>query len=584
MLFLNIRRVNKGVKQMNILKDKYNIDVSKVTHRMVIKCPHCGDHRAKKVGAQTMQLYNDKDGIRFKCFNNNCKYSEFTFIPNAETDIEREGEEAEAPTFTFIPKDIKLPIGENVITYKYTNMNGDILFYICRTENKIFFPLAYDGTSWYRNKPKLKALYGIEDLNKSDKVIIVEGEKARDYGKKLFPNSAVITWASGSKAVAMGDWDLIQNKTIMIVPDNDDAGLEVVSKLIELLPNSNIIKVADVSNFPDKGDLADIYEMGNEGKILLQEAFGNSTDHTKANTVVEGQALYDDILEDITSIKEGFKFGWDNMDKLLRYPESGLVVIQGRTNHGKSAFMINSCAKLVDEQEDITCVYVSYEMPKSQIGLRFIKVFNDVIFNPDCGYKDNKMFINKIKEGDLKGLDKFKKYVDNNKLIITDSNISVSSILTCLDQLAKQNKRVILFLDYLQLVPIESKKEQRYFELKNMVELIRQKVNQHKFVLVGGSQLTNGDNPYADQSRESKDITFTAELVLKIWNKQAALSTGTYKETKEGIKEYYDTTQGSFIVDVVKSRQSATGLHFGFDLEGGSIMREVKQLEEKTEF
>ncbi len=60
------------------------------------------------------------------------------------------------------------------------------------------------------------------------RVIVVEGETTRDAVQNLFPEIPVITWVGGSNAVSKSNWDAVKDKDLIIVPDNDEAGLKAV--------------------------------------------------------------------------------------------------------------------------------------------------------------------------------------------------------------------------------------------------------------------------------------------------------------------------------------------------------------------
>ena len=126
--------------------------------------------------------------------------------------------------------------GKASAVWKYHDANGQLLGYICRFDKprggKEVLPHTFcrsnDGRTMWRwlGFPKPRPLYGLESLaaNASANVIIVEGEKAVDAGRRLAPNCVVITWPGGSKAIRHVDWFPLSGRKILIIPDADQPG------------------------------------------------------------------------------------------------------------------------------------------------------------------------------------------------------------------------------------------------------------------------------------------------------------------------------------------------------------------------
>lgn len=140
--------------------------------------------------------------------------------------------------------------------WSYRNKQGQILFYIYRYDlkdgRKIFCPWSYtDKGSWMKKAWKdPRPLYNLHLLEKRPKnpVLIVEGEKAADAANKIAGSIYnVITWPGGAKAINKVDWTPLKNKSILIWPDNDEAGItcakDIAWELRDLCPE---IKVLDV--------------------------------------------------------------------------------------------------------------------------------------------------------------------------------------------------------------------------------------------------------------------------------------------------------------------------------------------------
>lgn len=66
-------------------------------------------------------------------------------------------------------------------------------------------------------------------------VLVVEGEKACDAARAMFPQFAVITWPGGASAVKRADWSPLDGRRVVIWRDNDEAGLKATRELAEVI-------------------------------------------------------------------------------------------------------------------------------------------------------------------------------------------------------------------------------------------------------------------------------------------------------------------------------------------------------------
>ena len=121
------------------------------------------------------------------------------------------------------------------------------------------------GQRNWRNKapPAPRHMYGLDRLGKADSskpILIVEGEKAADAAKKLFPDYICMTWQGGANAVNMTDWSPLENREVVICPDNDEAGVKAALKIADILDENYANKAKIVclpEELPPKWDVAD---------------------------------------------------------------------------------------------------------------------------------------------------------------------------------------------------------------------------------------------------------------------------------------------------------------------------------------
>jgi len=154
----------------------------------------------------------------------------------------------------------------------YRDEEGSVIYGILRmdhaTENKQVLPLRATRVVGCNPSLEVKAitaprpLYGLDVLanRPSASVIVVEGEKAADAGRLMFPDHAVITWPGGAQGLGQVDLRALKDRDITIWPDNDASGHEAAEKLVALLNDVGVaqLRIVQVPDyFPQKWDVAD---------------------------------------------------------------------------------------------------------------------------------------------------------------------------------------------------------------------------------------------------------------------------------------------------------------------------------------
>lgn len=201
-------------------------------------------------------------------------------------------EEKWEPHSTFlVPKDYQPPTFYNDSfkrkpdhIYDYRLKDNSTFCYIGRFElsqgKKVFLPHTYGSLNnvlgWYWKKPKGKApLYNLRELLSRIKafVIVVEGEKAAEAAKKLFPGYVIVTSMGGAKAAHKTDWSPLKGRKVFFLRDFDESGLDYQNEIIEILHklgNEDLHIVEYPSNTPKKWDPADPLPSGWTRKTLYE--------------------------------------------------------------------------------------------------------------------------------------------------------------------------------------------------------------------------------------------------------------------------------------------------------------------------
>jgi putative DNA primase/helicase len=177
-----------------------------------------------------------------------------------------------------------------VAAWPYHDALGDLHGYACRVEpepgKKDVIPVCWmlstkTGEAKWKQKslPKPRLLYGAHQLAKNPKaqVIIAEGEKAADAGRRLLKGTGIIVigWPGGGKAVKHADWASLAGRKVVGWPDCDSKtnhqtgefmpyqsqpGMSAMLQIGENLPDNTQYKIVSVA-YPglieDGYDLAD---------------------------------------------------------------------------------------------------------------------------------------------------------------------------------------------------------------------------------------------------------------------------------------------------------------------------------------
>jgi len=553
----------------NILED--NGIEYKAESKYNTTCPQCEANRTKrhKANQKCLSVFGEEECVVWQCNNSSCEWAK------RQVHYFKKGQmktTIKVPEEKFKPwndkgvwtGDLK-ELFDKSIKYPYYNRDEQLMFYILRTgdkDEKQIRPISLGLDNKYvLSRPSgINMPYRIESFDPSKPTLIVEGEKAADYAAKIAKKSNVLSWVGGSNNVSKTDWSILKGTEVTLWADADEAGLKAMEELqtilIETATPSKLYKI-NVSELPKGFDIADIADME-----LIKSLFLGK-EEVELDQPLDGELNPMDLQALHSRQYKYYPTGFSNVDRFVQFPNSGLVVISGRTNHGKTAMMINMALNLA-QNTDLTVMYLSYEFPISELNIRMVKTL-DGTMHTESGWEEDLFIDQAIRDMSLPACHKYAELLASRKLRVVDSQTTIDQVLSAMNRLAALGKPVAVFIDYLQVIPLPSNTSQRYLQLKEMVEKIRLVANKNNQLLIGGSQLTSGQTGYQDSVRESKDIEFTAALHFKVWNK---LKAAEKKDTS------YDDVGGDIVLIVEKARQSnANGKKFGFVSPNGCCLQ-----------
>lgn len=157
--------------------------------------------------------------------------------------------------------------------YDYLDEKGDLLFQVCRTNPKGFFQRRPDGKGgWIKNLNGVRrVLYCLPELLSADRektVYLCEGEKDCDALRKL---NVVATTNSGGAEKWRNEYnETLRGRNVVILPDNDEVGRAHARQVAASLRDvAESVKVMELPNLPDKGDVSDWLDAGGTVEKLL---------------------------------------------------------------------------------------------------------------------------------------------------------------------------------------------------------------------------------------------------------------------------------------------------------------------------
>jgi energy-coupling factor transporter ATP-binding protein EcfA2 len=225
----------------------------------------------------------------------------------------------------------KKPVKARVIaTYDYRAEDGSLLFQVQRFEPKKFVQRRPAGDGWeYKVQGTRQVPYRLPELVAaplSSAIYIVEGEKDAD---RLAALGLVATCNAGGA----GKWkschsEHLKDRTVILIPDNDDAGREHVQKVAKSLKGiAAHIRIMELPGLPEKGDVSDWLDAGGTREQLTstptvspakEQDAGDDDDEEKKRSqtdmLVEFASIHFELLHD----KNGDVYARDNLTGEVR--------------------------------------------------------------------------------------------------------------------------------------------------------------------------------------------------------------------------------------------------------------------------
>lgn len=166
-------------------------------------------------------------------------------------------------------------LGKHTAKWDYLSAEGKLLACVYRydtPEGKEYRP--WNPVARSHNSPNPRPLYHLPEITSAHNIVLVEGEKCADALQQL---GYVATTAMGGASAPLDktDWSPLIGKTIIVWPDNDEAGKRYADGLIPKLQSIGaraIHRVAIPTDKTAKWDAADAVAEGVDVAALLHAA------------------------------------------------------------------------------------------------------------------------------------------------------------------------------------------------------------------------------------------------------------------------------------------------------------------------
>ncbi len=271
----------------------------------------------------------------------------------------------------------------------------------------------------------------------------------------------------------------------------------------------------------------------------VEAGFFKLTNQAKNNKMVSlKQALYENLKElekparakgEITGISTGFP----SMDrKLLGLQPGQLILIAARPGMGKTAFALN-WAVAASRQTNSAVAVFSYEMMYAELSMRLLA--------SEACVDSRKLKTKEFNEVDLRSISSAIQKLSNLKLYINDSgSTNLMDIRSYCRKLKAEQGLAMIIVDYLQIMPMHVKKQNREQEIAELSRGFKMLANELEVPVVCLSQLNRSaasrtdKRPALEDLRESGSLEQDANIVCLIHRDEYYTKEAS---TKKGIAE-----------------------------------------------
>jgi replicative DNA helicase len=264
----------------------------------------------------------------------------------------------------------------------------------------------------------------------------------------------------------------------------------------------------------------------------IEQAMFNINQENYGKKIYSAAEIIDEVFCEITNKLKNSEnnvllSSFKDLDAILQgFQKSDLIIIAGRPSMGKTAFALNLAQNIVTNY-NIPLVIFSLEMSRQQILYRLLATESNINSSRLKSGKMNQIEWNNLSLA-MKKLSNFPIYIDDNP------NITIVDIRSKLKKLLLNNKNAIVIIDYLQLMKINLKLDNRVNEISYITRNLKILAKEFQIPILLLSQLSRNvesrinKRPMLSDLRESGCLGTNKKILFKntfIWNKNNIIKT-----------------------------------------------------------
>lgn len=359
-----------------------------------------------------------------------------------------------------------------------------------------------------------------------------------------------------------------------------------------------------ISSAAASGDVEGVTKATTELSSALAESRERESFDEIYRQATDSKTYRERLAATTAGIPTGFGLRQGKNVERLQIEPAALTYVAARTSHGKSRFLLNLAADIIERREG-KVLYFVYEGTAAETALRSLvtyygkgqreRKFPDISINPyrtistyyregttEYFLRDSFAAFN-VAEGE------FWRMIDDGKIAFFGVNYSVEELVRNIGRIAKKEKISAVFIDYIQKLRSEKRSSDKKDELRNISdELLRSAVSLDvPFILA--AQLNRETRVALDISTSNiadcAEIEKDANTILALFD--FAVDKGYYDDASELLQripsENPEDLRGKLFVRLLKNRFGSVGIWDLLDVDRstGYVVRNLTDADDE---
>jgi replicative DNA helicase len=285
----------------------------------------------------------------------------------------------------------------------------------------------------------------------------------------------------------------------------------------------------------------------------IEEKLFELTEENISEKIYSSSEIIEDVFSEMKAKinkneTAGFQSSFNDLDAILQgFQKSDLIIIAGRPSMGKTAFSL-SLGKNIVTRYNIPLIIFSLEMSRQQIIYRFLA--------DEANINSSRLKSGKMTQIEWKKLSQAMKKISDLPIYIDDNpKISILDIRNKLKKILLNKKKTgLVIIDYLQLMKLNLKLENRVQEISYITRNLKILAKEFQIPILLLSQLSRNvesrinKRPLLSDLRESGCLAKNEILTISkqnsfIWNKTNCYKLNNQEQSSfKGIKPIFFLT------------------------------------------